>query len=82
MYVATKCPIPKSIPNGSVRTTGLTYASLAQYKCDNGYVLSGFKQRQCKSDGAWTGTPPECLQQNRGILMYTKIYAYVVLPPH
>lgn len=62
---AKRCPVPKSIPIGSLRYTGLIYNSLAIYSCPNGYLLSGYKQRVCKKDGTWAGTPPKCIQRGR-----------------
>lgn len=66
IFVAIKCPVPKSIPIGSVRYTGLTFNSLAIYSCPAKYILAGFQQRQCRSDGTWTGTPPQCKDLSSG----------------
>ena len=58
--VVNECPIPEDIPIGSVKYTSLTYSSVAVYSCPTGYIISGFKQRQCRADQTWTGSPPQC----------------------
>ena len=74
IVLAVKCPVPKSIPIGSVTTTGLTYGSLAIYSCPKNYLVDGYQKRQCQSDGTWTGTPPKCVLQSES-KWYSVLYA-------
>ena len=34
--------------------------TIATLTCESGYHLEGNNQRQCQSDGNWTGTEPLC----------------------
>ena len=41
-----------------------TEGSVATYKCNSGYILSGDSTRECGSDGNWTGQQPQCGEYN------------------
>lgn len=49
-----------SVQNGFVYYNGTVAGSLATYKCDNGYTLSGSDRRVCRSDGRWSEPTPSC----------------------
>ena len=47
--------------SGSVMTpTGTTFASIAEYSCNAGFVLIGNQERTCLLDGQWSGSEPTC----------------------
>ncbi|KAK2086448.1 Complement receptor type 2 [Saguinus oedipus] len=60
-----RCHPPPVIVNG--KHTGMLaenflYRSEVSYECDPGFSLLGEKKLQCRSDGSWSGSPPQCLQ--------------------
>ena len=65
IVIANLCPVPESIPTGSMKYTGRSYGSVAKYSCPNGYIISGYQQRRCESNGKWTGTPPKCVLRGK-----------------
>ena len=44
--------------------------SVANYSCDQGFVLCGAKSRTCQSNETWSGSPPECLSMLNAFLAY------------
>jgi len=54
------CGALSSPENGSVSFETTTFASVATYACDEGYVITGNEERSCLSDGAWSGEPAAC----------------------
>ena len=47
--------------NGHVTTLGgTTFEKLAEYRCNEGYVLSYPAGRTCLSSGLWSGAAPRC----------------------
>ena len=47
--------------NGNVTTLdGTTFESLAEYRCNKGYVLTYPASRTCLSSGLWSGMAPRC----------------------
>ncbi|XP_077974758.1 IgGFc-binding protein-like [Styela clava] len=57
------CDRVAELQNGQVTYRGkmpLTAGHIAVYKCNEGYVLSGDKERTCGSKGIWTGSDPYC----------------------
>ena len=39
---------------------GTTFESLAEYRCNSGYILSYPAGRTCLSSGLWSATAPRC----------------------
>ena len=56
---AHRCPSLPSPRNGYV-TDDVTVDSLANYTCNDGYLLIGNSSRRCQYNGEWTGFPPLC----------------------
>ena len=54
------CPRLDDPLNGAVSVTGLSPESVANYTCNDGFLLVGISTRICGSDGTWSGVPPEC----------------------
>ena len=46
--------------DGSITFTGTTFQSMAQYDCNQGYMLVGEEAHTCQSDGIWSGQEPVC----------------------
>jgi len=60
-----RCPVLANPDNGMI-TCSLgsdntpTEGDICLYECDDGYVVSGSRHRECQSDGAWTGSDSTC----------------------
>ncbi|CAI7993219.1 CUB and sushi domain-containing protein 2 [Geodia barretti] len=48
--------------NGLTSTGGFSPGSVANYTCNDGYVLEGDSRRVCQATGAWTGEEPQCVE--------------------
>lgn len=59
-----ECPVPDGIPNGTINSTGRTFASTSSYSCSIGYQLVGPAKRTCQADGKWSGETPTCLSSS------------------
>ncbi|XP_074154067.1 sushi, nidogen and EGF-like domain-containing protein 1 [Sminthopsis crassicaudata] len=54
------CGTPSSVKNTRVRFNSTKMGSLAEYECEQGYVLSsGNNPRVCRAHGLWS-EPPQC----------------------
>ncbi|GFR98083.1 sushi, von Willebrand factor type A, EGF and pentraxin domain-containing protein 1-like [Elysia marginata] len=55
------CGEPPAPGNGTVSTSGTKYNDTATYSCDYGHkAASGNSERQCGSEGTWSGSELEC----------------------
>ena len=52
-----------------VITNGTYVTSIAEFTCDDGYMLVGDAQRVCQPDGMWSNMVPECLRKLLFILI-------------
>ena len=48
------------IENLNVVSNGTLPGAVAQYHCDETYVLEGPEQRICQNNGMWSGDEPVC----------------------
>ncbi|KAG1668920.1 Sushi, von Willebrand factor type A, EGF and pentraxin domain-containing protein 1 [Nymphon striatum] len=57
-----ECPIPFPVTNGEYRLLNgtMTYKSVVQYTCAEGYLLRGRKTLTCDVNQKWNGPPPRC----------------------
>lgn len=46
--------------NGTVTVPSTIFQSVADYRCDIGFVLNGTLSRTCQSDGIWSANEPSC----------------------
>ena len=60
LYLAD-CGSLNNPANGRVSFTETFGGSVANYSCDQGYMLCGAENRICQSNGTWSGSPPECI---------------------
>ncbi|CAK7311286.1 Complement C2 [Vulpes lagopus] len=59
---AGHCPNP-GIPVGAVRMgSRFGLGDKVSYRCSSNLVLTGSAERECQSDGVWSGTEPICRQ--------------------
>ncbi|GFY59685.1 sushi, von Willebrand factor type A, EGF and pentraxin domain-containing protein 1 [Trichonephila inaurata madagascariensis] len=49
--------------NGNYKVTGDHFGARVMYSCDDGYWMSGPKERACQGDGSWSERSPECRQK-------------------
>jgi CUB/sushi domain-containing protein len=57
------CGAPPTIPNGHVDFQTTTFASRANYTCNEGYTISGSSlARFCTDEEKWSGTLPVCTE--------------------
>ena len=47
--------------DGQVNFVDTFGGSVANYTCDELYVLCGVESRVCQSNGSWSGSPPDCI---------------------
>ena len=47
--------------NGLVNFVETFGGSVANYSCNETFVLCGTESRICQLNGSWSGSPPECL---------------------
>ena len=46
--------------NGKVSVSSTTVDSVANYICDEGFLLEGSSYRKCTKENVWSGTAPVC----------------------
>ena len=54
------CVKPEKVRHGHVLAGDMSYGSMAEYSCDEGYQLDGPTTRMCSSDKQWSGNEPAC----------------------
>ena len=59
MWSTIGCSAPANIANGEVKYKTLTRGSIAEYECDDGYVMNGSKRTKCTGT-SWNRDPPKC----------------------
>ncbi|XP_029470754.1 sushi, von Willebrand factor type A, EGF and pentraxin domain-containing protein 1 [Rhinatrema bivittatum] len=55
------CGPPEDISHAFLNGSNFSYDEYIRYVCFPGYELHGSPQRQCLSNGLWSGKPPLCL---------------------
>ncbi|XP_049824701.1 sushi, von Willebrand factor type A, EGF and pentraxin domain-containing protein 1 isoform X2 [Aethina tumida] len=68
-----ECPVPDGIPNGTINSTGRTFASTSSYSCSTGYQLVGPAKRTCQADGKWSGETPTCLSSSNETEIFVRL---------
>ena len=46
--------------NGKVHVVATRTGQVAEYSCNNGYVLQGVSTRKCAANGKWKNSIPIC----------------------
>ncbi|XP_074641309.1 sushi, von Willebrand factor type A, EGF and pentraxin domain-containing protein 1-like [Tubulanus polymorphus] len=59
--VLVQCPEPEPLPNGTVMGRRTEYGSILEYKCNEGYKLSGKNLSICLIDDTWDNPIPKCI---------------------
>lgn len=60
---AGHCPNP-GVSVGAVRTgSRFGLGDKVSYRCSSNLVLTGSAERECQSNGAWSGTEPICRRE-------------------
>ena len=54
--------------NGSVTLNSTVEGSIANYTCDEGFLLDGPVVRMCGSNGMWSGSTPQCEGEFEGLM--------------
>ena len=55
--VLADCGMPDIPTNGMVSFNSTVEGSMANYTCDEGYILDGVFQQTCEENGQWSGDP-------------------------
>ena len=64
-----KCPDLEKPMNGRVKVKKQMLNSTAEYKCNEGFVLTGGDQvRKCLAGGSWSGKAPFCQCKVMGMM--------------
>ena len=66
--------MPEISSNGMVSFNSTVEGSMANYTCDEGYILDGVVQRTCEENGQWSGDVPQC---QRKLISITMIIASI-----
>jgi hypothetical protein len=67
------CPELQPPADGSVEYSSTVVGSVAEYSCNEGFVLDGLTTRVCQIDGVWSHEEPSCLIDD-GICTVELIY--------
>ncbi|RWS31980.1 c4b-binding protein beta chain-like protein [Leptotrombidium deliense] len=51
------------VQNGGFKISGDYFGARATYTCEEGFYMSGAKERVCQGDGSWSDQPPECRRE-------------------
>ena len=58
--IAVDCGTLVAPDGGSVKISTTLVGGTAMYTCNFGFILVWSRQRQCQSDGQWSGLAPTC----------------------
>ena len=59
-FTGVDCSTPKQLHDGTISYDGTGYNMVVEYKCDEGYSLTGSSKQVCQSSGMWSGVEPFC----------------------
>ena len=54
------CSVLDDPTDGSVQYSSVDVGSVAEYTCNEGFLLEGATTRVCQTDGSWSGDTPTC----------------------
>ena len=57
------CGNPGTPGNGSTTLKSDTVGPIANHFCNTGFILVGLSQRECLSNGSWSGPLPTCVSK-------------------
>jgi len=60
--VRVECPKPETVPNADIDAPGNTLGDIIRYTCRIGFKPFGRTDRNCTSNGTWSGQPPSCVR--------------------
>lgn len=60
IYAAVDCGNLTDPQNGTVTMLSTVFQSVAEYRCDLGFILNGNNSRTCQFDGTWSANQPSC----------------------
>ncbi|KAI1289812.1 Protein lev-9 [Halotydeus destructor] len=53
----------RPVANGNFKVSGDYFGARVIYACDEGFYMSGPRERICQGDGTWSDQPPECKKE-------------------
>ena len=59
-YTVVDCGDPGTPFRGSKLGSNTKFGATVVYKCDPGYARTGAEERECQSNGRWSGSLPQC----------------------
>lgn len=60
---AVMCDELPDVDNGQIQLDSPDVGNVANYSCDQGYVLLGVQRRTCTEDGSWSDIEPSCIRE-------------------
>ncbi|XP_076346234.1 sushi, von Willebrand factor type A, EGF and pentraxin domain-containing protein 1-like isoform X1 [Tachypleus tridentatus] len=59
--IPVECPHPSDPENGHLFVRSLSFGSVIEYECNQGYILHGQTKRTCQADKSWSKDIPQCV---------------------
>ena len=50
---------------GSFQVSGDYFGARVTYSCEDGFFMSGTRERVCQGDGTWSDQPPTCKKEGK-----------------
>lgn len=59
------CDELPAMTHGSFQVSGDYFGARVTYTCDDGFYMSGVRERVCQGDGSWSDSPPTCKREGK-----------------
>lgn len=65
LYPDLNCDEMTSVKDGSYDVSGDYFGARVIYSCNEGFFMSGPKERVCQGDGSWSDSAPTCKEKGK-----------------
>lgn len=70
IIILVDCGSLNNPDNGQVNFMETFGGSIANYSCNQQFVLCGAESRTCQSNGSWSESPPDCISRLNACIYY------------